>query len=233
MYSFDEKKHLHTFDGKPLTGVTTVLSVISKGDGLIQWSANEAVKWLKENPTDYDGAKFAWKTCRDSAGDKGTDLHAEVERVIKDAIQNNGGYVKKDDKVKQFTDWAITNKIKFLESEKNVWSKELWIGGIVDFVFERDGEVYVGDLKTSKTIYATYFWQTSAYQYCLQEMGLYPKIKGFCIVRLGKDGSFEVGENYAYDDNIEGFKSALTIYRKLNLISTPRYATSNKKVLKI
>ena len=109
---------------------------------------------------------------------------------------------------------------KFLESEKHVWSEKLWIGGIVDFVCEINHEVYVGDIKTAKSIYETNYWQTSAYQYCLQEMGMYPKIKGFKVVRLGKDGTFEVGENYAYDDNIEGFKSALTVYRKLNLIKT-------------
>ncbi len=46
-YNFDDKKHIHTLDGIPLHGVTTVLSVISKPQ-LIQWSANMAVDFLKD-----------------------------------------------------------------------------------------------------------------------------------------------------------------------------------------
>ena len=37
--TFDAKKHVHTLDGKNLTGVTTVLSVIAK-PALIQWAAD-------------------------------------------------------------------------------------------------------------------------------------------------------------------------------------------------
>lgn len=251
MYEFNEKRHIHTLDGKPLTGVTTVLSVVSKGDGLIQWSANEAVKYIKDNCSicnhnpktddhyivtdkELEEAKSAWKNTRDTAGDKGTDVHAEIERLIKSAIALDGGImiwkermVDLNEQVKHFIDWATSNNIKFLESEKNVYSKELWIGGIVDFVFEKDGEVYVGDIKTAKAIYPTNFWQTSAYQFCLQELGLYPKVKGFTVVRLGKDGSFETKDNFSFDDNIEGFKSALTIYRKLQSI-TPAKKTYKK-----
>lgn len=238
MYEFDKKKHLHLLDGKPLTGTTTVLGIISKGDGLIQWSANEAVSYVKEKAeTQYneedqavycivenelEAAKTAWKRSRDKAGTQGTDVHAIIEEIIKEVIKNNDGYIltgkNANPQVQNFLEWAISNKVKFLESELNVYSRDLWIGGIVDMVFEIDGEVYIGDIKTAKAIYPTNYWQMSAYQYCLTEMGKYAKIKGFKVIRLGKDGSFEVGENYAYPDNIEGFKSALVVYRKLNLI---------------
>ena len=252
-YSFDSKRHIHTLDGKPLTGVTTVLGIISKGDGLIQWSANMASEYIKENlrikqlnGDDFftineslfykiiEESKKAWVKKRNTAGTQGTDIHAIVEDIITDAIKNHNGYILETKtnikQIQYFVDWARNNKVKFLESEKNVWSKELWIGGIVDFVCEINGEVFVGDIKTAKSIYPINFWQCSAYHYCLTEMGLYDNIKGYKIIRLGKDeldvngniikeGTFEVGENYSYDDNIEGFKSALTVYRKLNLIS--------------
>lgn len=228
-YAFDEVKHIHTLGDKALTGVTTVLGIVSKGDGLIQWSANEAVKWLQEHPNDWENAKKAWTKARNKAGDSGKDTHAIIESLIKHGIESNDGYISgnfysdtvdlENKQVFNFVQWATTNKVKFLESEKNIWSETLWIGGIVDFVCEINGEIFVGDIKTSKEIYPTMYWQTSAYQLCLQELGLYDNIKGFKIVRLGKDGSFEVGTNYAYEDNIDGFKSALNVYRKLNLIS--------------
>lgn len=249
MYEFNEAKHIHTLDGKPLTGVTTVLGVISKGDGLIQWSANEAVKYIQtkileceagtllENITLWlEEAKTAWKGTRDKAGTQGTDVHAVIELFIKQAISTTGGVIEQKDsdipQVSNFLKWATENNIKFLASEQHIYSKELWIGGIVDFVYEKDGEVYVGDIKTAKAIYPTNFWQTSAYQYCLQEMGLYPNIKGFTIVRLGKDGSFETQSNYSYEDNIEGFKSALTIYRKLQAITPVKKVYKRKLTTK-
>ena len=236
-YTFDEKKHIHTLDGKALTGVTTVLGIIAK-PFLIPWAAKMTVEWIRANSKkvestylvteeDLEKAKAAHRKTKEEAGDKGKDIHSIIEVIIKDAIKNNGGLIspitdKKElldnKQITDFVKWAIENNIKFLESEKNVYSKVLWIGGICDFVFERYGEIFVGDIKTGKSIDPMAFWQTSAYQYCLQEMGLYPKIKGFCIVRLGKDNSFEAAENYAFDDNISGFTSALNIYRKLNLI---------------
>ena len=260
MYTFDEKTHTHTLDGKKLTGVTTVIGVVSKGDGLIQWSANEAVNFLdnylklykwdelteKDQQVILNEAKTAWKNSRDTAGDKGKDTHAIVEMIIKYAIKNGKGMIngewmsivnilvdsdEKKAQITQFLDWAKDKK--FLESERNIYSRELWVGGIVDFVYELNGEVYIGDVKTAKAIYPTNFWQTSAYQYCLQEMGLYPKVKGFTIVRLGKDGSFDVKENFSYDDNIEGFKSALTIYRKLNAITPIKKVRSTVKINKL
>jgi hypothetical protein len=229
-FTFDEKTHTYTLDGKRMTGVTTVLDVLSKP--LTQWAANCAVDYIEEKgqklkgeikvtAEDLTNARNAWKVKRDTAADKGTDIHAEVEALVRLAIKE-GGYMtvgKTDNKqLQNFIDWATSNNIKFLDSEKRIYSKDWWTAGTCDLIFEQDGEVYVGDIKTGKAIYPSMWWQVSAYAKMLIEMGLYSKIKGFKIIRLGKDGSFEVGENYSYDDNVEGFEACLTIYRKLNLI---------------
>ncbi len=233
------KNHNYTLNGKKLTGVTTILGVIDK-PALIPWAARMATDYIKENLSYkrikllrkgyvvvrskvIDEATTAWQRTRDTAGEAGKDVHAILEDIITEAIQKTGGYIETDShenkQVDNFLKWARANTIKFLESEKSVYSKSLWFGGTLDFLYEKDSEVYVGDIKTSSAIYPINYWQCSAYQFCLQEMGLYPKIKGFTIVRCGKDGKFEIGENYAYEDNISGFQSALNIYRKINLIS--------------
>jgi len=51
-YSFDKKEHLHTFDGKPLTGTSTVMSVISKP--LTWWASGKAVECLGWTKPDYE-----------------------------------------------------------------------------------------------------------------------------------------------------------------------------------
>lgn len=245
---FSEKGHVHKLDGKRLTGVTTVLGVLDK-PYLIPWAANMAVKYIMDNsspqcyeddllhyevqPKVLEDAKTAWRTIRDKAGDKGKDTHAIIEEIIKTALLT-GGWITNlkthsDPQINNFLKWALDNEVRFLASEKLVHSKDLWIGGICDFICEIKGKRFIGDIKTSKVISPINYWQTSAYDYCLNEMG--EGLAGsYIIVRLGKDeldkdgkvikkGSFEVGENHSFDNNISGFKSALNIYRMLNLIS--------------
>lgn len=221
-YKFDEANHIHYLDSKPLMGVTSVLNVIGK-EALIPWASGCAVDFLKEHIkkgkviTDeiYKEAKSAYKKKRDSAGNVGTMSHKLIESYIKSSTEPVFG--QGDDIVKKifenFKNWSVTNKVKFLESEKNVYSRELWIGGICDFVCEIDGKIYIGDVKTSSGIYPENFWQTSAYQYCLKEMGLYDNITGHIIVNCRKDGSFDEKRSISYNEGIEAFKACLTIYK--------------------
>ena len=224
-YAFDEKKHAHTYDGKPMYGVTTVLGVVSKGDGLIQWSANEAVKWLQEHPTDFEGAKKAWVKTRNTAGNSGVDTHAIVENLIRVAIETNDGYIESgiegyqdNQQIINFLSWAFSNKIKFIHTELNTYSLDWWVGGIVDFVYEKDGKIYIGDIKTAKAIYPINFIQTSAYGKMLIENKIIDRVDGMTIVLLSKDGTFQVQENYDFDGNVKCFESCLFMYKHLEAI---------------
>jgi hypothetical protein len=221
------RKHLHQLfvngEWKNLTGVTTILGVLDK-PGLLPWASKMACDWLKEHPGDFTGAEVAWKTVRDSAGKSGTDVHAVIEEIIKDVIKNSDGYIlsgkNPSPQIQNFLDWAITNKVKFLDSEKNCWNKDWFVGGIADFVYQKqDGKLFVGDIKTAKGIYPTNYIQGSAYAKMLTGMGLYDRFDGVTVVRCGKDGSFEIGENFAVEQNVECFEACLKIYRHLNSIT--------------
>ena len=57
-YNFNEKEHLHLLDGKPLTGTTTILSVLSKP--LTWWASGLAVSklgWTNEYSKDEAGKR--------------------------------------------------------------------------------------------------------------------------------------------------------------------------------
>lgn len=268
-YAFDEKNHLHTLNGKPLTGVTTVLSVIAK-PALIQWAANMACDYMferiKETSEIIDGdyiklygdqlagiienARKAHKKKKESAGTHGTEVHSEIENIINEAIKGDGtiqnwkGSYVIDNKAKgiiQFITWAQLNKVKFLASEKHVYSKSMWVGGICDIVCEIDGKRFVGDIKTSSAIYPEHFIQASAYAEMLTDMGETPKeclsgcgcanetsyhegaqcnfqsvnFDGVVIINLDKKGGFDVKFNYDLEGNLNCFKAALTLYRHL------------------
>lgn len=244
IYTFDEKKHIHTLNGKALTGCTTILGVIAK-PALIQWSANMAVDYIKAHEVighfnvatkvgsiEFDmafddllkEARTAHRKKKEQAGEAGTDVHAEVEVLIKGSIEASGGILSLDTKseneqIQHFIDWAVTNKVKFVASEEHIYSKEWWVGGICDFLCEIDGELWVGDIKTSSAIYPEHFFQTAGYQKMYEEMGLHKNFKGNLILNLRKDGTFEEKRSISNEDNLLAFTSALNLYRVQQKIS--------------
>lgn len=248
-FHFNEEAHLYVLDGKPLTGVTTILGVIAK-PALIQWSADEAVKhlgWYNEKylteeeksackvlakaqfdliklmneETFYSflsEARVKHAKRKTDAGAIGTDVHAEIERLVKNAIEGDGK-IKNENlnpMVNNFCKWAMENNIKFIESEKRLFSKEHWYAGTCDLVFEKDGKKYVGDIKTSSGIYGReFFFQMAGYQIALEEGG-HNDFFGSTIIRCGKDGSFEVKDSFDLESDKAGFLAALKLYREIN-----------------
>lgn len=230
-YRFNKNKHLHELlvDGnwKNLTGCTTILSVLAK-PALIQWAANMAVGYIQDKILSGESvldnldrwlleAKSAHIKKKEKAGDYGTKLHEEISGFIQDGIDNNKGYVfgQSDSKsVQNFIDWAKQNKVRFLATEKNIYSKKLFLGGIVDFICEIDGQVWIGDIKSSKSgIYPENFAQVAGYQLMLQEMSLYPNITGYLILNLKESGEMLEKRNISIEDNIKFFMACLEIYR--------------------
>jgi hypothetical protein len=242
-YRFNKEEHIHEIeiDGvwKVLTGCTTVLKVLAK-PALIQWAANTSVDHIRENVARFyneeftvgdtgkhfdlnsfievlEEAKTAHCKKRDKAGDWGTKVHEEIERIINEAIDTNKGYVKEEvdanDSIYNFRLWAVNNKIRFLESEKNVYSEKLYVGGICDAVCEIDGKRWVLDIKTSKSgIYPENFWQVSCYDHLMQEMGE-PKAEGYIILNIKNSGDFIEKRNISLEDNWDAFLACLKIYR--------------------
>ena len=244
-YVFDKENHLHILDGKALTGITTVLGVIAK-PALIQWSADEAVKYLGWWNEKYEDkmedlmakwtdmrelktsdfykllceARLAHRKKKEKAGDWGTEVHAWIEQYIKGCMSGtpelNSVPLQEGtqrDACTNFMKWTHENKVKFIESERNLYSREWWTGGIADIVCEIDGKKFVGDVKTSSAIYPEMWIQGAAYAKMLKEMGLHDNIEGVVIINCKKDGGFQVETSYGLEDKIKSFEAALTLYR--------------------
>jgi hypothetical protein len=227
-YNFDNSNHIHTLDGKPLHGVTTVLQVIAKPQ-LIQWSANVAVDYIKSKMPNTKlftltmgemdqwllEAKFAHRQKKEKAGDWGSEVHKAIEEWIKLKIEP-----KLEDTQKmvfdKFKEWIMVNKVEFLESEKHVYSREYWIGGILDLVFTMGGKKYIGDIKTSSGIYNEAFFQMGAYNICLEEMGEHKDIEGYVVINLKKDGAMDLKMADNMEINRQAFLSALSLYKIIN-----------------
>ena len=247
-FTFDEKSHKYHLDGKPMTGVTTVLGVINK-PALVAWSAKMACEYVRENLHDLadiervlELAKGAHNRFRDKAADAGTDVHAECEKYINLMITDQGGVAllmndeTQNAQVKAFIQWAVDNNIMFLASEKRVYSVKHFTAGTLDFACEIDGIKYIGDIKTTSGIYdRTPFAQTAAYQMMWAEMeGKEPSevAERRIIVNLKKTGTFDpekdVYISQHYEDDIELFMSALTMYRNVGRFAPLNYLAKRK-----
>lgn len=244
-FEFNKQKHHYTLNGHRLYGVTTVLGVINKPAliqwasnlataraftfGAKPEIAQEIAKhdYIDGSVAKNIGAKFpefeearlAHKKKASESADKGTDIHSTIEEIIKVSIADFGGYTYLDTheepQVQQFLSWARENNIRFLDSEKKLYSKTLWVAGTMDLFFMKDNKFFVGDIKTTGAIWdRTPFFQCGAYQLMLEEMNPTVEIAGRCIVRLDKNGSIEVMYSYSPLDK-EGFLHALGLFKAL------------------
>lgn len=237
-FHFDPVAHAYTLDGKPMHGVTSILQVIAK-PMLIPWAAGCVVDYIKANVynkevdgipyylvqlSDLEEAKNAHRKKKEAAGEAGTDVHGRIEEIVKEAIRHNNGNIPEyalnllNPQVAKFVTWARENNVRFIESEKRVYSKESWYAGTLDLVLEMNGKKYIADIKTSSAIYPEAYLQMAAYQGALEEMNEHLDIAGAMVINLPKKGGFEIGMNYAYDDNRMAFLAALILYKQLNAI---------------
>lgn len=232
-FTFNEEEHVYTLDGKPLYGTTTVLGVIAK-PMLIGWAASMTADYIRENvayaipgedggywaikPKTVEEAKSAHRKKKEKAGELGTDVHKEIEEWIKTCIKLHDGLPvvtgTSSPQATEFIQWAVVKNVKFLASEKRLYSEEWWVGGTADFICEMEGKILIGDVKTGKDIYQEFWYQTGAYAKMTEEMGLYPKIEGLVVVNVPKAGGLKIEFNYDIEGNKKAFECALYLYKK-------------------
>lgn len=266
VYRFDEEKHAHTLNGKPLTGVTSLIDKTLSKPALIPWAVKMTTEYIINNcpvtdsidgvgkktqvysvtKEDLELSKKAHNTFKERAGDWGTRVHnaceiwsktgelptvlsvEEEEKRIKQAEVDGTTPDISDDSdilpsVLNFVKFIEDNGFKILDVERNVWSKELWIGGIFDLVLEKDGKVYIADIKTSSGIYDSHFIQMGAYYKCILEHGWQKdysvdEFAGAIVINLKKDGKIATCISSALPSMVETYEAIVTIYRNRDLL---------------
>jgi hypothetical protein len=236
LLTFNPKNHGHYYDGKRLLGVTTALSSISRGDGLVQWASNCACDYLRANlpgPEDYpllvtseqykddidliySGAKYAWKAQRDEAASIGTIAHDWAERYLKgeDPEWPSNEYARRS--AEAALAWIKSVKWESIAIEHQVYIPELGVAGICDWYARINGVLAVPDWKTSRSLHSTYAYQTGAYLRALEaEFG--EKIPHRWLIRMDKETGI-VDPRFLPEETIEkdyqAFESAVNIYRR-------------------
>lgn len=206
---------------------------------VVEWIRNNAPKslikgsnWYAVNNKMLDEAKIAHRKKKESAGDVGTLVHKLAEEYANGTIglmsptpvglpglPEDSAPTKEEAMVitmfNHFLKWIKDNDVTFVASEQKMYSKKHWIAGTVDAIVMIDGKKYVMDIKTYSGIYdRTPFLQMAGYALMLEELG-HKDIAGTIIVRLGKDGTFDVHTNTNLEEEKTGFLAALTLFKTL------------------
>lgn len=224
-FSFDEKAHAYTWDGKFVPGVTSVLQTLGK-PALVGWAANMAsdhflgavTSGRTDYPTIHKESKSAHRKKAQKAASIGHNVHAYAECVFKNQPLPTLETDQAKKGVEAFHKWLDAHKVKVVSSERRIFSLTHFYAGTCDFVAEVDGVLGVGDIKTSSGIYPEMRFQTAAYQHAIEEQDNM-KFGVRWIVRFDKiTGNFEAKSFYNFELDFTGFLAALNIYKTLKQI---------------
>lgn len=197
---FYPDSHRYRIEGEKeyLIGVTTATGMLDKSRPLMIWSGRIITDYLREKldetgaltHVDINEAQMLPDQKKEEAASKGTLVHAWAEAWIKDQALP----IPEDEQVRNgalaFLKWVKENDIKFLFSEKRVYSRKYGYVGTFDVAFtmgiEDHAVKHPGDFKTSSGIYFEMAAQVSAYQHAeTEEHGTVFGDK--CVIRFDKD----------------------------------------------
>lgn len=171
---FSAGNHQYRLDGKPVKGVTTLISQGLPKPALPRWAANTVAEYVADNP---DAVQQLYKMGRwpmvnalkgvpweqrDQAAAKGTEVHHYGELVIHgDEVEVPGHIASHVEGYVRFLDaW----KVEPILVERMVANREHWYAGTFDLIANISGTVWLLDLKTSRGIYGETALQCAAYR---------------------------------------------------------------------
>ncbi len=215
-YAFNESRHIHTYDGKNLHGVTSVLKMWGDPGSLVNWAANQAVDAIERGESPEDARKAHLKV-RDAAGDKGKEVHNQLEVALNIWIAEGQMCLTQDPIVNAVLEWMRSEGYTPIRTEVAVYNLDLWYGGIFDAVVEKEGKRYILDFKTSGSVQTKFFYQCGAYSLAIKDMKKEAEIAGAVIVHIPRGVSFKPDTNiyvrYDIEALEEAFKNILTVYK--------------------
>jgi hypothetical protein len=215
-YAFNEKRHIHTYDGKNLHGTTSILKMWGDPGSLISWAANQAVDAIERGESPEEARKAHLKI-RDKAGDKGKEVHSLLEFALNLWIAQGEIVLGVDPIVNAVLEWMRSEGYTPIRTEVAVYNLDLWYGGIFDAVVEKEGKRYILDFKTSGSVQTKFFYQCAAYSLAIKDMKKEAEIAGAVIVHIPRGTSFNPEKNIYIRHDIgqleEAFKNILAVYK--------------------
>lgn len=196
---FHEKGHMYFISkdgGKKFVrkgGVTGILSIKDKSKPLMSWQQGMTLDFLLEllskgGKIDEEKAIEAviqHELDVEKAADIGKEIHAWCEQYIRHKLKQKGfekmpeipNFPEAITGVNSFLQWIDEHKVKFVSTERVVYSLKYDYLGQLDFEAIVDGDYCLGDFKSSNGLYNSVRMQTEAYAKADEEER--PKFKGY------------------------------------------------------
>jgi hypothetical protein len=189
---FYPDSHRYYVNGKPQTGVTTYLGIKDKSRALVIWATELYRDFLLDQVENGISVEHIYAGCglheerKKEAANIGTEVHDWVEKFIKGEQPDMPESREAQIGVNAFLDWVDANKVKFLSSERVVYSKKHGFIGKMDIEAKVNGKLCLLDIKTSNGIYNDYALQTAAYVKADEEESG-RKYAGRWLIRVAKE----------------------------------------------
>jgi len=222
---FDNERHIfYDGEGNYLLSVTSATGIIDKSPALMGWVAKQMGLYLlseKEKGNDkiteelVETAKREYRRLTKEAADIGTQIHEWVSNWILGKKPEMPDNEKVVNGITAFLKFQKEHKLKWLESERYIFSRKYRYAGILDAIAKKGKDLVLVDFKSSNGIYDEMRFQVAGYQIAWEEE-TGKKIDKRMIIRFGKeDGQFEVKEldNDVKDKKV--FLACLDIKKRL------------------
>jgi hypothetical protein len=168
------KGHKYTLDGKPVTGVTTLIGGGLPKPALVGWGIRSVAEYAADHldqlvqmqPMGRNALVAALKQSpyseRDKAANRGTEVHTLAEKLVRgeevevpDAL---AGHV--ESYVRFLDDWQPDPVLVEFAGANRKW----WYAGTGDLVAWIGGDLWLLDVKTAKGVYGDNALQVDAYR---------------------------------------------------------------------
>lgn len=226
---FYPESHIYYVDNgngegfKRKTGVTTLIGIKDKSKPLGIWQQQIVADFLlgkleKGKIIDEDAvveAILLAETLKDEAADIGKEIHDWCERHIRHKLKQKG-FEKLPDMPKfpeaimginAFFEFEKSHKIKWVSTERPVYSKEHDYIGTMDLEAIIDGLYCNGDFKSSNGLYNQIRMQTEAYARADEEEFGKRKYEGRWAIRFSK---YTEAEYYKRENRKKHIKKAIS-----------------------
>lgn len=206
---FYPNSHKYKIDGTKewLVSATAITGIVGgdKINLLSNWAQNQyqkaMLRWLEgaNDPLHKVEIEEAINLCR-SAAEQEKDRTADVGTIVHDYAEAFGKARKAGEPVpplpetapeeaykgiEAFLTWVKNNDVKFLETERLVYSKKHGYVGTLDLLAEVNGKVTLVDYKTGKYVYDEHYYQVAGYKMAWEEEK--EKVKAAMILHFDRE----------------------------------------------
>lgn len=190
---FFPDSHIYMVNGVRKTGVTTYIGIKDKSRPLIIWATELYRDYLLdvfENGKIDKGHILEGCVLHTAKKEEAATIGDIAHKWIEEYISGNNPEMPEDPRVVTavtgFLDWEKEHKVKFISSERVVYSKKHDFIGKMDIEAKVDGKLCLIDIKTSNGLYNSYAMQTAAYVKADEEESG-REYKGRWLVRIAKE----------------------------------------------